>query len=189
MLSRRSFLLASACALLASPALGVPNQPTRDFTLKDSRGRTRRLADFRGKVVVLTFGYTQCPDVCPMTLSVLAQTMAALGEEARRVQVIFVTVDPDRDDARLMGLYVPAFNPSFLGLRGDRRATARAASVFDVEYRKVPGKTPRTYTVDHTATSYILDPDGVLRVVVGYGQGPEVFERDIRRLLAAFPAA
>jgi len=155
----------------------------REFALTGHDGKPRTLADFRGKVVVLFFGYTQCPDVCPTTLAELAEAMKQLGPDAERVQVLFVTVDPDRDTAELLAQYVPAFNPAFLGLFGDADATARAAKEFRVFYQKQPGRTPGSYTVDHSAGTFVFDPQGRLRVYVSYGQGPEVFVHDILELL------
>lgn len=155
----------------------------RDFALTDHHGRPRTLADFRGKVVVMFFGYTQCPDVCPTTLSELAEAMRRLGADAARVQVLFVTVDPERDSAELLGHYVPAFEPSFLGLRGDAEALARTAKEFKVVYQKQPGSTPATYTMDHSAGAYVFDPQGRLRLYVSYGAGPDLFAHDIRELL------
>jgi protein SCO1/2 len=196
---RLPFALALAVLLFAFAVMAEPlghslpearaeEAPPVDFALQDAKGRTRRLADFRGKVVVVTFGYVNCPDVCPMTLAVLSQAMKALGPEAKRVQVVFISVDPERDTARLLGMYPPAFDKTFIGLRGSAKATAKAAELFDVDFRKQPGKESASYTVDHTAASYIVDPAGTLRVVVAYGQGPEVFEKDIRHLLRFFPA-
>ena len=155
----------------------------RDFALTDHTGKARTLADFRGKAVVLFFGYTQCPDVCPTTLAALAEAMQRLGPDAANVQVLFVTVDPERDTAELLSHYVTAFNPSFLGLYGDADATARTAKEFKILYQKQPGKTPGSYTMDHSAGTFIFDPQGRLRVYVGYGQGADVFAHDIRELL------
>jgi protein SCO1/2 len=157
----------------------------RDFQLVDHAGKPRTLADYRGKVVVLFFGYTQCPDVCPTTLAELAETMKRLGADADRVQVLFVTVDPDRDTPAILAQYVPAFDPRFVGLYGDAAATERTAKEFKVLYQKQPGRTPGTYTVDHSAGTYVFDPQGRLRVYVSYGQGPDVFAHDIRELLRA----
>jgi protein SCO1/2 len=157
----------------------------RDFQLVDHDGKPRTLADYRGKVVVLFFGYTQCPDVCPTTLAELAETMKRLGSDADRVQVLFVTVDPERDTRELLAQYVPAFDPRFVGLSGDADATARTAKEFKVLYQKQPGQTPGTYTVDHSAGTFVYDPKGRLRVYVGYGQGADVFAHDIRELLRA----
>ena len=155
----------------------------RDFRLTDPEGRQRTLADFRGKVVVMFFGYTQCPDACPTTLSELAAVMQTLGPDAARVQVLFVTVDPERDTAALLAQYVPAFNPAFLGLRGDAQATAEVAREFKVLYQKQPGTTPGSYSMDHSAGTFLFDPEGRLRVYVSYGQGPQVFAHDIGALL------
>jgi protein SCO1/2 len=157
----------------------------RDFRLSDPAGTPRALADFRGKVVVLFFGYTQCPDACPTTLSELAAVMQKLGPDAARVQVLFVTIDPERDSGALLAQYVPAFNPAFLGLRGDAQATAEVAKEFKVLYQKRPGTTPGSYSMDHSAGTFIFDPQGRLRVYVSYGQPPEVFEHDIALLLRA----
>jgi len=155
----------------------------RDFELKDPQGKTRRLADFKGKAVVLFFGYTQCPDVCPTTLAALAEAMKQLGPDADRVQVLFVTVDPERDTPQLLAQYVPAFDPRFLGLYGDADATSRTAKEFKVIYQKVPGASPGTYTMDHSAGTYVFDPQGRLRLYVANGQGPDVFVHDLRELL------
>jgi protein SCO1/2 len=157
----------------------------RGFRLTDHTGRLRTLADFRGKVVVLFFGYTQCPDVCPTTMSELAAAMQKLGPDAGKVQVLFVTVDPERDTPELLASYVPAFNPSFLGLYGDAAATAATAKEFRILYQKQPGPTPGTYSVDHSAGTFIFDPEGRLRVFESYGRGPDVFAHDIRVLLQA----
>jgi len=154
-----------------------------DFKLVDHNGTPRTLADYRGKAVVLFFGYTQCPDFCPTTLAELAEAMKRLGSDAERVQVLFVTVDPERDTPALLKNYVPAFDPRFMGLYGDADATARTAKEFKVIYQKRPGQTPGTYTMDHSAGTFIFDPNGKLRVYVGYGQGADVFAHDIKALL------
>jgi protein SCO1/2 len=190
----RALMLGLAALLLAACEPGGPKFAAsdvtgssfgRDFALQDAEGRERKLADFRGKAVVLFFGYTQCPDVCPTTLATLAETMKRLGPDADRVQVLFVTVDPDRDTAALLRQYVPAFDRRFLGLRGDADATARTAKEFKVIYEKVPGATPGSYTMDHSAGSYVFDPQGRLRLYVANGQGPDVFAHDLRELLRA----
>jgi len=155
----------------------------RDFRLNDPTGKARTLADFRGKVVAIFFGYTQCPDVCPTTLSELAAALKQLGPDAARVQVLFVTVDPERDSPELLSQYVPAFNPTFLGLYGDAAATAATAKEFKVIYQKQPGATPGTYTVDHSAGTYLFDPQGRLRVYESFSQGPDAFAHDIGELL------
>lgn len=156
----------------------------KDFALTDHNGMPRRLADFKGRVVVMFFGYTQCPDVCPSTMSGMRELMAKLGPDAARVQVLFVTVDPERDTPQLLAQYVPAFHPSFLGLYGDAAATAATAKEFKIFYRKQPGTTPSTYAVDHTAGSYVFDPRGRLRLHVRHGEAPERVMQDIKRLLA-----
>ena len=156
----------------------------RDFVLTDHNGKTRTLADFRGKVVVVFFGYTRCPDVCPTTLADLRVAKEQLGEEGKRLQVLFVTVDPERDTRQLLASYVPAFDPSFLGLYGDAAATSRVAKEFKVFYQKAPGKTPDSYTVDHTSASYVFDPQGRLRLLVRPGNVPNLVA-DLKTLLEA----
>jgi protein SCO1/2 len=157
----------------------------RDFALTDHNGKPRTLADFRGKAVVVFFGYTQCPDVCPTTLAALAETMKQLGRDADRVQVLFVTVDPERDTRELLAQYVPAFDPRFLGLYGNADATARVAKEFKIVYQKQAGGSPASYTMDHSAGTYVFDPQGRLRLFVGLAQGPDVFTHDLREILKA----
>jgi len=156
----------------------------RDFSLSDPSGQTRHLADYRGKAVVVFFGYTQCPDVCPTTLSGMAETMKLLGEDAKRVQVLFVTLDPERDTRELLAAYVPQFHPSFVGLSADLPTTVATAREFKVFFQKQPGSTPQTYTIDHTATSYAYDPQGRLRLLVKYTESPQNLAADLRLLLA-----
>ena len=155
----------------------------KGFSLTDHNGKPRTLQDFKGKVVVLFFGYTQCPDVCPTTMAEMATVMKELGPSSKDVQVLFVTLDPERDTQELLAAYVPAFHPSFIGLRGDKEATARTAKEFKVFYAKVPGTEPGSYTVDHTAGSYVFDRDGKLRLFVRHGQGPGPLTADLRQLL------
>ncbi len=183
---------AFALALLAGCGPGKPEFRSsditgsafgKDFALTDHTGRPRTLADFRGKAVVIFFGYTQCPDVCPTLLATLREAMAELGKDADRVQVLFVTIDPERDTPQLLEKYVPAFDPRFLGLYGDAEATARVAKEFKVIYRKQPGQTPDSYTMDHSAGTFIFDPAGRLRLYAGHGQGADVFAHDLRELL------
>ena len=156
----------------------------KDFALTDHNGTPRRLADFKGRAVLVFFGYTQCPDVCPTTMSNMRELMTKLGPEAGRVQVLFVTVDPERDTPQLLAQYVPAFHPSFLGLYGDAAGTAATAREFKIFYNKQPGSTPGSYTVDHTAGNYLFDPRGRLRLYVRHGETPERMAQDIKRLLA-----
>lgn len=155
----------------------------QDFHLTGHDGKSYSLADFRGKAVVIFFGYTQCPDVCPTTMSELAEVMNTLGPDADRVQVLFVTVDPARDTPELLASYVPTFDRRFIGLYGDEQETERTARAFRVFYQKVPGKTPGSYTVDHTAGSYVYDPHGRLRLFIRHGAGPEPIAHDLRLLL------
>jgi protein SCO1/2 len=156
----------------------------KDFALTDHTGKPKRLADFSGRVVILFFGYTQCPDVCPTNMGTFASAMKALGPDADKVQIVFVTLDPERDTQELLAQYVPAFHPSFIGLRGDAAATAETAKSFKVFYQKQPGKTATSYTVDHTAGSYMFDPKGKLRLYVHHGSAADKIAQDIRTLLA-----
>ena len=155
----------------------------KELNLTDHNGKPRTLADFRGKVVVVTFGYTQCPDVCPTTLSDLSSAVKKLGADASRVQVLFVTVDPKRDKPDLLKQYVPAFNPDFLGLYGDAAATRKATSDFKVYAEERAGKTADTYTIDHTAQTFAFDKEGRLRLVWGYGATSDAMASDVRILL------
>ncbi len=156
----------------------------KDFALTDHNGKSRTLADFRGKAVVIFFGYTQCPDVCPTTMTGMAEAMKLLGADAARVQVLFVTVDPERDTQQLLAQYVPVFNPNFLGLYADSQTIAKTAQAFRVFYKKQPGSTPTTYTVDHTAGSYVYDPQGRLRLYIKHGEKPELIAQDLKLLIA-----
>ena len=155
----------------------------RELNLLDHNRRPRTLADFRGKVVVIFFGFAQCPDVCPTTLSELAAVARELGKDADRMQVLFVTVDPERDTPEVLRQYVPSFDPRFLGLYGDAEATARAAKAFKIFYQKQPLKDSTTYSVDHSAGTYILDREGRLRLYARYGAGAALLLHDIRILL------
>jgi protein SCO1/2 len=154
-----------------------------DFRLTDHNGKERTLADFRGKVVALFFGYTHCPDVCPTTLSDMAKALQILGADAQRVQVLFVTVDPKRDTPELLRSYVPAFNPTFLGLYGDAAATAKVTKDFKIYAAERPGRTPESYTVDHSAQTLVFDAKGRLRLMLGYGTAGEKIASDFRILL------
>lgn len=156
----------------------------RGFTLTDHNGKTRTLADFKGKAVVVFFGFTQCPDVCPTTMAEMANVMKELGPLAEKVQVLFISVDPERDTQQLLAQYVPAFDPRFLGLVGDKAATDAVAKEFKVFYQKVPGKTPGSYSVDHTAGSYVFDPQGRIRLFIRHGQGLEPIVHDLKMLLS-----
>jgi len=155
----------------------------QDLQLVDHNGQPRSLGDFRGKVIVVFFGFTHCPDVCPTTLAELARALEKLGADGDRVQVLMVTVDPERDTPGVLKQYVTALDPRFLGLTGDADAIARTAREFKVFYQKSPGATPEAYSVDHSSGSYVFDPQGRLRLLVTYGQGADVFAHDIAQLL------
>ena len=155
----------------------------KNWKLADHNGKARTLDDFKGKAVVLFFGYTHCPDVCPTTLSDMAQALNLLGKEADKVQVLFVTVDPARDTQALLAQYVPAFNPGFLGLYGDEAATAQVAKEFHAFYQKQQGKNSQSYNVDHTAGSFVFDPSGKLRLFIKYGASAESMAHDLHALL------
>jgi protein SCO1/2 len=155
----------------------------RDFRLTDFNGKPRSLADFRGKVVVVFFGYTQCPDVCPTTLSDMAEVKKRLGPDGEKLQVIFVTLDPDRDTPQVLSQYVPGFDPSFIGLSGTREETAAVAKDFKVFYQKVPGRTETSYTLDHTAGSYVFDREGRLRLFVRHAGAVDTIVDDLKKLI------
>lgn len=187
--------IAAVCALFLT-LCGCENKPAfnaldvsgiqgygEDFRLTDHNGKSRTLADFRGKVVVMFFGYTHCPDVCPTTLSEMGRVMQILGRDAERLQVLFVTLDPARDTPELLSKYVPSFNPTFLGLYGDGAATEKVAKDFKIFYRIAVGKTAESYTVDHTAASLVFDPQGRLRLFINYGLGADQIAPDIKKLL------
>ena len=155
----------------------------RKLELPDAEGKPRSLGEFKGKVVVVFFGYTQCPDVCPTTMAELSQVRHALGDDGARLQGIFVTVDPERDTGAVLKAYVDNFNAGFIGLRGNAEQTQQAAREFKVFFAKVPGKTESSYTIDHTAGAYIFDPQGRIRLFSRHGAGPKALEEDIRALL------
>ncbi len=157
----------------------------RDFDLPDADGQRRHLADFKGKVTVVFFGYTQCPDVCPTTMLELAEVKKALGADGARVQGVFVTIDPERDTAQVLKAYVTNFSPDFIALRGNDEETKAVAKQFKVYYAKVPGKTEASYTMDHTAGSYVFDSQGHIRLFTRYGSGAEALKHDLQLLLAA----
>jgi protein SCO1/2 len=156
----------------------------KSFTLIDHNGATRTLGDFKGKVVVMFFGFTHCPDVCPTTLQAMKEAMKQLGADADRVQVLLVTVDPERDTPEVLKQYVTAFDPRFLGLTGDSESVARTTKEFKVIAQKNAGSDPNNYTIDHSAGTYLFDTQGRLRLFMGYGQGPDVLVHDVRALLA-----
>jgi protein SCO1/2 len=182
-------LFATGCDKLRDKAPAFHNTDVtgvdyaKGFTLTDHTGKVRTLQDFRGKIVVMFFGYTQCPDVCPTTMAEMATVLKELGPSADEVQVLFVTVDPERDTQELLSHYVPAFDKRFIGLYGDAAATAKVAKEFKVFYAKAPGVDASSYTVDHTAGSFVFDKQGQLRLFVRHGQGPGLIAHDLRQLL------
>lgn len=156
----------------------------KSFTLIDHEGRTRTLADFKGKVVAIFFGYTQCPDVCPTTMLEMADIKKRLGEDGERLQVLFVSVDPERDTPEVLKAYMASFDPSFLALYADSpEKLAALAMNFKIYFKKAEGKTPTSYTVDHSAQSYIYDPQGRLRLFARYGMPTEQVADDVKLLL------
>ena len=155
----------------------------KDFELTDHNGQVRRLADFKGKVVVMFFGFTQCPDVCPTSMAELAEIKQMLGKDGDRLQGLFVTVDPERDTPEVLKAYMANFDPSFIALTTTPDKLAILAKDYKVYYKKVPGKTPTSYTMDHSAGSYIYDPKGNLRLFTRYGSGAKVLASDIAQLL------
>ena len=194
--ARRSLVLSAAFAPLASLVLTACSKPyvfhgvditgvpyADGFSLTDFNGKTRTLADFAGKVVVMYFGYTQCPDICPASMQGVAQAMDDLGEKARDVPFLFVTVDPERDTPEILKAYVTHFNPTFLALTGTPEQIALTAKDFKVYYKKVPGKTPGSYTMDHTAGFYVFDPKGKIRLFEREGVSAKDLAQDINALI------
>ncbi len=196
LLSRRGALLAGPMALaLGTAGLSACTPPAaafhslditgaafgRDFHLRDPDGRARALADFRGRAVLIFFGFTQCPDICPTALARAAEVMRLLGESSAALQVIFVTVDPERDLPVVLSAYTRAFHPSFLGLYGDLATTAATAREFKIFYAKVP--TGSSYTMDHTAISYAFDTQGRIRLAVQHERTAAEVAQDLRRLM------
>ncbi len=191
---RRRFLAVLAAALLGG--CGVSDAPkfhatditgadyAKAFTLTDQHGKPRTLAEFKGKAVTVFFGYTQCPDVCPTNLSTMAQVVKLLGADGERLQVIFITVDPERDTQQLLSEYLPAFHPTFLGLRGDAATTERVMKDFRIFAQKQGDIAGGNYTVDHTAGTYVYDPQGRLRLYIRHGETPQNIADDLRLLIA-----
>lgn len=155
----------------------------QDFAMPDQNGQQRTMADFKGKATLLFFGYTQCPDVCPTTLADLAAAKQKLGAKGDKLQVIFVSVDPARDTPEILKAYMANFDPSFLALRGSDDELAKMAKDFKIYYKKVDGKTPTSYNMDHSAGSYVYDTAGRLRVYNRYGSGAQALGADVRALL------
>jgi protein SCO1/2 len=194
--SIRIFLLAIAALLAACDKPGPPAanfhgaditgaEYARTLALPDQNGQPRTLADFKGKVTVVFFGYTQCPDACPTTMAELAQVKKLLGQDGERLQGVFVTVDPERDTPQALKSYMTNFDPSFVALRGTLEQTAAAAKEFKVFYAKVHGKAADSYSMDHSAGSYVFDTQGRIRLFERYGSGADALVADIKALLAS----
>ena len=155
----------------------------KGFELSDHNGTVRHLTDFNGKVVLMFFGYTQCPDVCPTTMSDMAEIKKSLGVDGDRLQVLFVTVDPERDTPDLLKAYMENFDPSFLALYAPPKKLEELTKDFKIYYKKVEGRSPTSYSMDHSAGSYIYDPKGQLRLFSRYGTPKDVLTKDLLTLL------
>ena len=198
---RRSVLLAAAlCVALAGcDKLGVvATKPAASFrgaditgadyaktlSMPDMNGQPRTLGDFKGKVTVVFFGYTQCPDVCPTTMAELAQVKKALGADGDKLQAVFVSIDPERDTPEILKSYMASFDPNFVALRGTLAQTQATAKEFKVYFAKVPGKAEGSYTMDHSAGAFVFDAKGNVRLFERYGAGPEGLTADVKALIA-----
>jgi len=197
MIPRRLFLALAAAGALALAGCERAAPPhhfnaidltgakyAQGFELPDFDGKPRTLADFKGKVTVVFFGYTQCPDACPTTMAELSGILKTLGPDASKVQVVFITVDPSRDTPALLKNYVTNFRPDFVALRGDEAQTRQIIRDFKLIVEKVPGKTPESYTIDHTAGTYLYDPQGRVRLFASQSLDPALLTDDIKALLA-----
>lgn len=155
----------------------------RDFALKDHLGRDRTIKDFKGKIVTVFFGFTQCPEVCPTTMAEMSQVRKLLGSDGNKLQVLFITVDPERDSPEIMKAYMTNFDPDFLALLPTPQQLVAVAKEFKVFYKRVEGGSPGRYTMDHTAGTYVFDTNGRIRLFSRYGSGAEVVARDLRQLI------
>lgn len=190
-LFRRGLILGAAFALAAcsetKPAFSGIDITGADyatgFSLTDHNGQPRTLADFKGKAVVVFFGFTQCPDVCPTSMTELAEAKRLLGPDGERLQGIFISIDPERDTPEIMKAYMASFDPSFLALYAAPNALPELAKSYRIYYKKVEGKTPTSYSVDHSAGSYVYDPQGRIRVYHRYGSGAQALASDVKQLL------
>ncbi len=189
----RFLIAATALVVAACSAPSAPDFRNTDitganygktFVLTDHHGNRRSLEDFHGQAVTLFFGFTQCPDVCPTSLATMGEVMALLGDDADRVQALFVTVDPERDTQELLAHYVPVFDPRFLGLYGTLEETEAVAKEFRIFFRKSGDTTGMNYTIDHSAGTYLFDPQGRLRLYVRHGASADDIAADLRVLLA-----
>jgi protein SCO1/2 len=200
MSTRRTFIASAGLAMLAGcDKLGLSSSPAPSasfkgvdvtgadfrYALPDQNGQVRTPTDFKGKVAAVFFGYTQCPDVCPTALAELAQVKKLLGKDGERLQAVFITVDPERDTPAILKSYVGSFDPNFVGLRGTPEQTTAVAKSFKIFFAKTAGKTPDSYTLDHTAGTFLFDPQGQVRVFERYGGGTEALTADVKTLLAS----
>ncbi len=197
-MKRRHLISLALCSALLSACSDKPADATASgfagiditgadyatgFSLTDHNGQTRSLADFKGKVVVIFFGYTQCPDVCPTSMSEMAQAKQLLGADGDKLQGLFVSVDPERDTPEIMKEYMGSFDPTFLALYAQPDKLPEVAKSFRIYYKKVDGKTPTSYTMDHSAGSYVYDTQGRLRLYHRYGSGAPALAGDLKKLL------
>lgn len=162
----------------------APDSFDIDFSMPDTSGRLRSIADFRGQVVILFFGYLSCPSYCPSTLAELSELRKRMGSQGSRVQVVFVTLDPERDDSASLGSYLAHFDRDYVGLRGDADAVAKMARRFRLSFARVPGRMAGSYTIDHGVQSYVFDPQGRLRLLFRPGKSAADMMADLRALLA-----
>ena len=192
-MKRRHLLLSAIAASLAACSESKPKfsaidltgaNYAKDFHLPDTDGKMRSLADFKGKLVAVFFGYTQCPDVCPTTMTELAEAKKLLGPDGNKLQVVFITVDPERDTSQVLKGYMGNFDPTFVALRPTPEQLEAVAKDFKVYYKKVEGNTPTSYSMDHSAATYVYDTKGQLRLYARYGAGPQVLASDFKQLLA-----
>jgi len=194
-MNRRHLLAALASAFAAAACTETKPQfagvdvtgadYAKDFRLTDTDGKVRTLADFKGRLVAVFFGYTQCPDACPTTMAELAEAKKLLGPQGDKLQVVFVTVDPERDKPEVLKAYMGNFDKTFLALRPSADELASVAKDFKVYYKKADGGDPKNYTMDHTASTYVFDTQGRLRLYERYGSGPQVLVGDFKKLLDA----
>lgn len=183
LLSTLALLPLAGCGQDAPPLNGMDlsSMPTGDFNLQDTDGKERRLADYRGHPIMLFFGFTQCPDICPTALTRAVEIKSLLGADAEKLRVLFITVDPERDTPEILRAYTQAFDPGFVGLRGTAEQTRAAAQAFKVFYQKV--STGSSYTMDHTALTYVIDAQGKLRLALRHQQTAQESAQDLRTVL------
>ncbi|MES2424931.1 MAG: SCO family protein [Pseudomonadota bacterium] len=194
-MQRRAFSTLAVASTLGLLGACTPQKPSfnaiditganyaQDFALPDVNGQTRNIKDFAGKVVVVFFGFTQCPDVCPGTMNELAEIKRQLGADGEKLQAVFISVDPERDTPEVLKAYMGNFDPSFVALTASPEKLAAVAKDYKVYYKKAEGKTPTSYSMDHSAGSYVYDTQGRIRLYTRYGTGPQALLADVRALL------